>query len=112
MDCMTFRKKIDAYIGKALTDDELNEFLRHLSGCDKCREELEINYIVSEGIGILDEEHHDYNLRQAYAESLKQDERHIKAVYVLRVFTYMIDTLSFWGVLLCAVMFLRIFAGL
>ena len=52
MDCLTFRKNINAYIGKSLPDDELNAFLQHLSSCEKCREELEINYIVSEGIGL------------------------------------------------------------
>lgn len=108
MDCLTFRKNINAYIGKSLPDDELNAFLQHLSSCEKCREELEINYIVSEGIGILDEENHDYNISRAYERMLRQDRRHLKLVRVTRVFTYIIDTLAFWGVFFCTLLCLRI----
>lgn len=109
MDCLTFRKNINAYIADELTDDELNEFLGHLSSCEKCREELEINYIVNEGISLLDEnDRHDYNISHAYEEALENDRRHIRLIYVLRIFTYSIDTLVFWSVLFCALIFLRI----
>ena len=108
MDCLTFRKNINAYFAKTLSDDELNEFLHHLSECETCREELEINFIVSEGIGILEEENHDYNVSRAYDQMIQRDRRHIRAIRVVRVFTYAMDTLCFWSVLFCGLLFLHI----
>ena len=40
MDCVEFDKKIDPYLHDELNDEELNEFLLHLSSCPKCSEEL------------------------------------------------------------------------
>lgn len=99
MDCMAFRKNINAYISGSLPDDELNGFLRHLEHCPKCREELEINYIVSEGIRLLDEEHHDYDISRAFRSLIEKDERHIRTVCRVRILTYAVDTLAFWSIL-------------
>ena len=108
MDCMTFRKNINAYISGSLSDDELNLFLRHLESCPKCREELEVNYIVSEGIRLLDEEHHDYDISRAFRELIRKDERHIRTVYRVRVLTYAVDTLAFWSLLMTLLVYFRL----
>lgn len=112
MDCLTFRKNINAYLEDRLSDEELNIFLQHLESCESCREELEINFIVNEGISILDEGDQDYNLSQAYERSLKRRQRYIRSISVLRILSYAADTLAFWGVVFCAVIFLRIFFSL
>lgn len=107
MDCLTFRKNINAYISGSLPDDELNAFLQHLAVCPKCGEELEINYIVSEGISLLDEEHHDYNISRAYRELIERDRRHIRMVCRLRLMSYAVDTLAFWGLLSVILIYVR-----
>ena len=66
MDCITFNKDIVAYLDGELDDTELNDFLMHLETCKSCAEELEINYIVREGVKILDRKNSSYDLLSAF----------------------------------------------
>lgn len=97
MDCVTFRKLIGPYLEGSLTDEELNGFLCHLRSCPECRDELEINYIVIEGLNILDEDRLDYDLSKAYDQSIRYSERYIRFKKHLLTFRYMIDTICFWA---------------
>ena len=97
MDCVTFRKLINQYLSNELTDEELNDFLAHLKSCPECRDELEINYIVIEGINILDEERSDYDLTKAYDRKLKSSEHYLSFRKVLLTIRYVIDTAAFWA---------------
>ena len=99
MDCVTFRKDINAYLNDELTDEELNDFLLHLEECPACRDELEINYIVIEGISLLDKDRADYDLSKAYRDSIKQAEHYIGFKKVLLTFRYIVDTFLFWALL-------------
>ena len=60
MDCITFNKDIIAYLDGELGDEELNDFLHHLKTCEACAEELEINYIVREGVKLLNRKNSSY----------------------------------------------------
>lgn len=104
---MTFQKDINAYLNEELDDDELNAFLQHLSSCPKCYEELEINYIVIEGVGILDENRHDYNLSHAYKESIRRDERYIRLKKALLFLEYIVETAAFWAFLFLTLIYVR-----
>ena len=99
MDCVTFRKLIGPYLEGSLTDEELNGFLCHLRSCPECRDELEINYIVIEGISILDKDRADYDLSKAYRDSIKQAEHYIGFKKALLSFRYIVDTFLFWTLL-------------
>lgn len=106
---MTFRKTINAFINDELHDEELCAFLDHLKSCKKCYEELEINYIVIEGVGILDENNRDYNLLKAYANALKADHAYIAVKKRLMLLRYVMDTLCFWALLGIALLGIRLF---
>lgn len=104
---MTFQKDINAYLNEELDDAELNAFLQHLSACPKCSEELEINYIVIEGVRILDEKRHDYDLSHAYEEAIRSDETYIRIKKVLLFVEYIVETVAFWAFLFAAALYLR-----
>jgi hypothetical protein len=55
MDCKEFEKMIPDFINRKLDYFELKNFSRHLEDCDSCREELVIQFLVSEGIQRLEE---------------------------------------------------------
>lgn len=108
MDCITFNKMIGPYLREELSDEDLNEFLQHLAACPQCNEELEINYIVGEGMERLDRDRSDYNLSDAYRTSKEESRRYLQGRKHLIRFSYVVDTVSFWALLMAAFVFLRI----
>ncbi len=108
MDCISFRKHINGYIEDKLDDELLCEFLHHLESCKNCRDELEINYIVVEGVRILDEKRSDYNLSKAYDNMIASANRYIRVKRRLLVVEYVIDTLAFWMLATLIFLFIRI----
>lgn len=55
MDCKEFEKMIPDFIERRLDYFELKEFDGHLKQCDNCKEELVIQFLVSEGMQRLEE---------------------------------------------------------
>lgn len=55
MDCKTFEKLIPEFIAERMDYPSLKRFLAHREKCDACREELEIRFLVSEGIHRLED---------------------------------------------------------
>lgn len=105
---MTFRKLIGPYMNDELDSETLNEFLIHLKSCDECREELEINFIVTKGIRILDDDKGDYNISNAFAKNTSSMDKFIRKRKRIMRLSFVFDTLLFWAVLFAAIVFLRI----
>lgn len=55
MDCKEFEKNIPNFIDRKLDYFELKEFDGHLKQCENCKEELVIQFLVSEGMQRLEE---------------------------------------------------------
>jgi len=109
MDCMTFQKLIPAYINGELNDETLNEFLIHLKNCSQCTDELEIHYIVMKGVEILDQSDTNYNLSAAYRSSVEDSRKYIRNRKVWLKFSYFFETVLFWSIFLCIILFLRMY---
>ncbi len=54
MNCLEAQTKILAYIDNKLPEDQAYDFARHIEVCPKCAEELEIYYIMLEGMKQID----------------------------------------------------------
>ena len=54
MDCKSFEKKIPDFLADRLGNSDLTEFLEHFDHCAECREELSIQFLVSEGMPRLE----------------------------------------------------------
>ena len=50
MDCKSFERLIPDFIAQKMDYPTLKSFLGHMGQCADCREELEIQFLVSEGI--------------------------------------------------------------
>ena len=105
---MTFRKLIGPYMNDELDSETLNDFLIHLSGCDECKDELEINFIVTKGIEILDGDKGDYNLSNAFSKSTVNMKKFIRMKKKIKRLTFIFDTLLFWAVVFATIVFIRI----
>ena len=54
MNCLETQSKIIAYIDSHLEKDEKTDFLKHITKCKDCKEELNIYYTMIEGMRQLD----------------------------------------------------------
>jgi hypothetical protein len=55
MDCKEFEKRIPDFIADRMDYETLKQFGEHMKRCAECREELVIQFLVSEGISRLEE---------------------------------------------------------
>lgn len=55
MTCKSFSGMIPAFLQDALDDSQMLEFLDHYEKCADCREELEIQYLVSMAFDQMDQ---------------------------------------------------------
>ena len=55
MECKEFERRIPDYLAKKLDYPALKLFLEHLDECADCREELDIQFLVAEGMHRLAE---------------------------------------------------------
>ena len=79
MDCKQAESLIPAYLENSLEPDELLEFLKHIDECSECREELSIQFLITDGLNSLNTGD-SYDLQSAMEEkvshSRKEIERH------------------------------------
>lgn len=55
MDCKEFEKRIPDFIARKLDYPALKRFCGHMEKCENCKEELVIQFLVTEGIQRLEE---------------------------------------------------------
>ena len=55
MTCKETEKLIPAFLQDELDTEELREFMEHIEECGECREELTIQFLVTEGMARLEE---------------------------------------------------------
>ena len=54
MQCKKVRSEVHLYLDNLLPEEEREPFLKHVRSCNDCYEELEISYIMLEGMRRLD----------------------------------------------------------
>ena len=108
MDCIGFNKDIDAFIKGTLDDEELNGFLCHLDSCKSCEEELQVNYIVQEGMRRMNDRHASLNIASAYTHELTNNREYIAARKRMIVAADVFRTLLFWTVIAVAFVYIRV----
>ena len=54
-ECREFEKLIPGFIGRKLDFPTLKRFYEHRESCGECREELDIQFLVTEGMQRLEE---------------------------------------------------------
>ena len=104
MECKEIEHLIIPFIKYELSEEQLKEFLNHVETCPNCKEELEIYYMVYEGMKGLDEDDFTtYNLKDALLYHIEQGKQYLKEVYGYKVFKYALTTVSVIG-LICAIL--------
>lgn len=72
LNCKEAGTMIVPFVRDTISDEELEDFSRHLKHCPDCREELEIYYTVSVGLeNIKRDRFETYNLKGMFEEELR-----------------------------------------
>ncbi|MCM1087679.1 MAG: zf-HC2 domain-containing protein [Muribaculaceae bacterium] len=77
MNCKETEKIVPAFLQDDLDSKTLERFIEHIDGCAECREELTIQFLVSEGLEQL-EAGNNFNLQNALQERLGSAKYEIK----------------------------------
>lgn len=67
---------IKAYIDDDLSADELTAFLEHIDKCPECKEELAIQFLITEGLNTLNTGD-SYDLQSSMEEKMLRSHREI-----------------------------------
>lgn len=87
MDCKEVRSLVMAFIKEEIPEEKLEPFLKHISGCKDCYEELEIYYTVHAGIQGLDQDQFTtYDLSGALKTELEEAWERVRFRHVFTVF--------------------------
>ncbi len=77
MDCKEFEKLIPEFIDREMDFSTLNKFNDHMKSCENCKEELVIQFLVTEGIHRL-EDGDSFDLQKELEERLTESRRVIR----------------------------------
>lgn len=103
MSCRETRKHIDQFIKDELEGRELWDFIKHIMECPECMEELEIQYLVSEGIQHL-EKGSTFDLQGQLDKKIEKAEKKIRARKWVIAFMYVIEVIAILAVILMTIL--------
>ena len=92
MDCKQVEKMIPQFLDDDLTTEELREFMEHIENCTDCKEELTIEFLVSEGLVRL-ENGTVFDLQKELSERIATAERHLHWRENVHMFLYILEGL-------------------
>ena len=77
MECVEIQRKITAFLENELDERDTEEFVVHIMNCASCREELAIQYLITEGMRHL-EDGSAFDLNRELREKLDSTLKSIK----------------------------------
>lgn len=83
MNCKEAEKKIPYFLQDELDGRKLAEFVEHIESCPECKEELSIQFLVSEGMEQL-EKGNNFNLQEALIMKMQNAWQRVRINRTLR----------------------------
>lgn len=102
MDCKTVRKNINNFIEDNLEERELQDFIDHISHCTDCKEELSIQFLVTEGLSEL-ESSSSFDIQGKLEEKLNHGYRISRLRHRMKVFMYICEVLVLIAVIVMVI---------
>lgn len=97
MDCKEFEKRIPDFISQKLDFRTLKEFQEHLESCENCKEELVIQFLVTEGMARL-EEGNAFDLQMELDKRIYEAEKKVRFHSSFIYFGAILEVLSMLAV--------------
>lgn len=103
MNCEQASICIKPFIEGKIEDDQLEGFLQHVEGCKECYEELDIMYIVSEGLqGLHSDSCASFNFTGMLAGRIAEGKYYLQCVKRRRAVLFMTELLAYVALVLAA----------
>ena len=106
MTCKETEKMIPFFLKDELETEELREFMEHIESCEDCKEELTIQFLVTEGMARL-ESGNVFDLQNELKYKIEDAEHNLKFRENVQLFLYAGEGLV--GVALLALIALLVF---
>lgn len=98
MNCKDFEQMVPLYFHNELRGKELKAFIKHLVSCDICKEELTIQYLITEGMHRL-EDGNTLDVEKELTEKLAQSMHYLKMKRRLHIICAVFTTAGVLGLL-------------
>lgn len=105
MNCKEVEKTIPLFLGDDLDTEDLREFMEHIEGCSECREELAIQFLVTEGMARL-ETGNVFDLQSELNSQIESAEHHLKLRESMQWLLYALEGLVVVIVIAIIVLFM------
>ncbi len=105
MDCKEAEQLVEKYIKGDLEGKQLKNFIAHVKVCRNCFEELEIHYVILEGLQQL-ESGATIHIGREISGRLLQSERMIRNNYLFHIYYILIQAVAYF--LLFLILFLAV----
>ncbi len=105
MNCKDFEQMIPLYLHNELRGKELETFIKHLVSCDSCKEELTIQYLITEGMHRL-EDGNTLDVEKELSEKLGQSIHYLKVKKRLHIISTVFKIAGVIGTLMMLFNFL------
>lgn len=103
MNCAQASMCIKPFIKGKIDDEQLEGFLQHVEGCKDCYEELDIMYIVSEGLqGLHSDTCASFDFTGMLAGRIEQGKRYLQYIRHRRTFLFLVQMLAYAALVLTA----------
>ncbi len=91
ISCKDVEEFLQPYLEDNLKLKDLRVLLTHLKDCHECMDELEIRYLLHEGLKSL-EDGHNFNLKDELKKRIYQSEQHVMMVERLKTSVILITS--------------------
>lgn len=103
MNCEQASICIKPFIEGKIEDNQLEGFLQHVEGCRECYEELDIMYIVSEGLqGLHSDSCASFNFTGMLAGRIAEGKNYLQYVKRRRAVLFLTELLAYAALVLAA----------
>lgn len=103
MNCEQASICIKPFIEGKIEDDQLEGFLQHVEGCKECYEELDIMYIVSEGLqGLHSDSCASFDFTGMLAGRIEQGKRYLQTMKRRRIVLFLVQLLAYASLVVAA----------
>lgn len=111
MDCKEFLRLTPEFVDDRLMGKPAYKFLEHMENCEECREELHIQYLVSEGMSRL-ESGAGFNLDEELELKVSSYKKMLARRHTLDVIVYWMEAVSIVAIIfILTLVFLHTFRG-
>lgn len=98
MDCKDFQDLIPLFLENKINKRQAQSFFEHMNECDECKEEVRIQYLISEGMLRL-EEGKGFDLNKELDKKIEDTQKAIKSRTIANSIIYSLEVVAILAVL-------------